>query len=62
MQECAKWEVEFQLDLCGGDILYQDLLKHLSITFQGGEFSLFQGSSSFESCLRYNIWFSFFLF
>ena len=30
-------EVEFQLDLCGSEILYQDLLKHLSITFQGGE-------------------------
>ena len=28
-------EVEFQLNLCGGDILYQDLLKHLSIAFQG---------------------------
>ena len=30
-------EVEFQLDLCGGEITYQDLLKHLSITFQGGD-------------------------
>ena len=30
-------EVEFQLDLCGGDIMYQDLIKHLSITFQGGD-------------------------
>ena len=30
-------EVEFQLDLCGGDILYQDLLKHLSMAFQGGD-------------------------
>ena len=29
-------EVEFQLDLCDGKITYQDLLKHLSITFQGG--------------------------
>ena len=29
-------EVEFQLDLCGGVISYQDLLKHLSIAFQGG--------------------------
>ena len=27
-------EVEFQLDLCGGNISYQDLLKHLSVTFQ----------------------------
>ena len=30
-------EVEFQLDLCGGDITYQDLLQHLGITFQGGD-------------------------
>ena len=29
--------MEFQLDLCGGEITYQDLLKHLSITFQGGD-------------------------
>ena len=29
-------EVKFQLGLCGGIILYQDLLKHLSIAFQGG--------------------------
>ena len=28
---------EFQLDLCGGIISYQDLLKHLSVTFQGGD-------------------------
>ena len=33
----ARREVEFQLDLCGGVITYQDLLKHLSITFQGGD-------------------------
>ena len=32
---CGK--VEFQLDLCSGKITYQDLLKHLSITFQGGD-------------------------
>ena len=31
----ARREVEFQLDLCGGVISYQNLLKHLSITFQG---------------------------
>ena len=37
MQESAHHEVEFQLDLCGGDILYQDLLEHLSIAFQGGD-------------------------
>ena len=33
----ARREVEFQLDLCGGDITYQDLLQHLGITFQGGD-------------------------
>ena len=33
----AHHEVEFQLDLCGGEITYQDLLKHLSIAFQGGD-------------------------
>ena len=37
MAESTCHEVEFQLDLCGSDILYQDLLKHLSITFQGGK-------------------------
>ena len=36
-QENARREVEFQLNLCGGIITYQDLLKHLSITFQGGD-------------------------
>ena len=36
-QDNARREVEFQLDLCGGIITYQDLLKHLSITFQGGD-------------------------
>ena len=36
-QDNAHREVEFQLDLCGGVITYQDLLKHLSITFQGGD-------------------------
>ena len=30
-------EVEFQLDLCGGEITCQDLLKHLSVAFQGGD-------------------------
>ena len=29
----ARHEVEFQLDLCGGNITYQNLLRHLSITF-----------------------------
>ena len=33
----ARHEVEFQLDLCSGVISYQDLLKHLSIAFQGGD-------------------------
>ena len=32
----ARHEVKFQLDLCGGVIAYEDLLKHLGITFQGG--------------------------
>ena len=32
----AHHEVEFQLGLCGGDISYQALLRHLSIAFQGG--------------------------
>ena len=29
-------KVEFQLDLYSGDINYQDLFKHLSVAFQGG--------------------------
>ena len=33
----ARREVEFQLDLCGGVITYQDLLKHLSVAFQGSD-------------------------
>ena len=33
----ARREVEYQLDICGGIILYQDLLKHLSVAFQGGD-------------------------
>ena len=33
----AHCEVEFQLDLCGGNITYQDLLQHLGIAFQGGD-------------------------
>ena len=32
----ARREVEFQLDLCSGVITYEDLLKHLSVAFQGG--------------------------
>ena len=36
-EDNAHREVEFQLDLCGGVITYQDLLKHLSIAFQGGD-------------------------
>ena len=30
-------KVEFQLNLCGGNITYQDLLQHLSIIFQEGD-------------------------
>ena len=30
-------EVKFQLDLCSGNIMFQNLLRHLSITFQGGD-------------------------
>ena len=33
----ARCEVEFQLDLCHGNITYQDLLQHLGVTFQGGD-------------------------
>ena len=33
----ARCKVKFQLDLCGRDITYQKLLRHLSITFQGGD-------------------------
>ena len=33
----AHRKVEFQLDLCGSEITYQDLLQHLGITFQGGD-------------------------
>ena len=33
----AHRKVEFQLDLCGGEITYQDLLQHLGIAFQGGD-------------------------
>ena len=36
MLDNARHEVEFQLDPCSGKITYQDLLRHLSITFQGG--------------------------
>ena len=35
--DSARRKVEFQLDLCGGSITYQDLLQHLGITFQGGD-------------------------
>ena len=33
----AHHEVKFQLDLCGGNITYQNLLRHLSVAFQGGD-------------------------
>ena len=32
----ARCEVKFQLDLCCSKISYQDLLRHLSMAFQGG--------------------------
>ena len=35
-QESAHCEVKFQLELCGGDIPYKELLEHLSMAFQGG--------------------------
>ena len=35
--ESAHHEFEFQLDLCGSKIFYQDLLKHLGVAFQGGK-------------------------
>ena len=35
--DSAHQEVEFQLDLCSSIITYHDLLKHLSVTFQGGD-------------------------
>ena len=34
--ESAHCEVEFQLDLCGSDTSCQDLIKHSSVAFQGG--------------------------
>ena len=33
----AHHEVEFQPNLCDGNITYQDLLQHLGIAFQGGD-------------------------
>ena len=35
--EGAHHKVEYQLDLCRGVIEYCELLKHLSVAFQGGE-------------------------
>ena len=35
--ESAHHGVEFQLDLCGSDMSYQDLIKHLSVAFKGGK-------------------------
>ena len=35
-QDSACREVEFQLDLCGSNIPYNELLEHLSVAFQGG--------------------------
>ena len=36
-QDSARHEVEFQLDLCGSDIPYKELLEHLSVAFQGSD-------------------------
>ena len=36
-QDNARRKVEYQLDICGGITMYQDLLKNLSIAFQGGD-------------------------
>ena len=33
----ARREVEFQLNLCRGQITFQDLLSHLGVAFQGGD-------------------------
>ena len=35
--DSARREVEFQLGFCEGIITYQDMLRHLSIAFQGGD-------------------------
>ena len=48
----ARREVEFQLDLCGSNITYQDLLKHLSIAFQGGDDEA-NILAEFYSCKQY---------
>ena len=37
MQDSAWHEVEFQINLCSGDIPSQDLLEHLNMAFQGGD-------------------------
>ena len=36
----AHREVGFQLDLCGSNISYQDVLQHLSVAFQGATMKL----------------------
>ena len=36
-QDSAHHKVKFQLDLCGDNIPYQQLLEHLSMAFQGGD-------------------------
>ena len=36
-QDNARHKVEYQLDICSRIITYQDLLKHLSVAFQGGD-------------------------
>ena len=36
-QDSTCHKVKFQLDLCGGNIPYRELLEHLSMAFQGGD-------------------------
>ena len=49
----AHHEVEFQLDLCSGNISYQDLLQHLSVAFQGGDDEA-NILAKFYSCRQYS--------
>ena len=49
----AHHEVEFQLNLCGSNITYQDLLQHLSIAFQGGDNEA-NILAEFYSCKQYS--------
>ena len=49
----ARHKVELQLNLCGGEISYQDLLEHLSVVFQGGEDEV-NILAKFYSCKQYS--------